>query len=389
MTRRVLEGLRGVLLLGGWSKYHSWMNILLVRLSSMGDVIHTLPAFRALRDSFPEATLGWAVEDSHSELLSGLPGLDHLYIVSRKRMKNGWKSRLDLAREMRGLMREADWDLAIDFQGLWKSLWVARWSGAKRIAGYAPSPEKTHWFYSDRVRLPSMDRHAVDRNLDLIASLGASVRHAETRSDFERDFSLPITPSHRMKASSLLAELQVENGAKRILLNFSARKPANRWGAEGFANLACALRERGYSPILTGAPGEEGEAEAVQPSLDNPIPSLVGKCSLLELAAVMEKAVALITGDTGPMHVAVSVGLPVVALFGPANPVRTGPYSPSAVVLQKPRECQPCYGRHCKFGQEPPPCMLDISVEEVVERVEEVLGLPSLPLELAQTNPLL
>jgi ADP-heptose:LPS heptosyltransferase len=310
------------------------------------------------------------VEDAHASLLSGLEEVDRLYILPRKRMRKGWRGWWDVGKELKPRLREVSWDVAIDFQGLWKSLLVARWSGAKKILGYAPSPEYTHWFYSDRVHLPTMDRHAVDRNLDLVAALGASVRPASSRSDFERDFSLPIGPADRQAAAELLASLDLPNGQQLILLNFSARKPANQWGPERFAELARRIRESGKTPILTGGPDDTALEEEIQSRIDFPVRSIVGKCSLLQLAAFMKHMDALVTGDTGPMHIAVSVGLPVVALFGPANPVRTGPYAPSATVLQQPRDCQPCYGKTCKFGHQPPPCLLDIEVEEVVSELE-------------------
>lgn len=345
------------------------VNVLILRLSSMGDVIHTLPALRALRTSFPSAQIGWVVEDAHASILSGLEEIDRLYILPRKRMRKGWRGWWEVREDLRARLRQVSWDIAIDFQGLWKSLLVARWSGAKRIFGYAPSPERTHWFYSDRVHLLTMDRHAVDRNLDLVAALGASVRHAYSRSDCERDFTLPIGPGDRQEAADLLASLQLPDGKRRVLLNFSARKPANQWGSERFAELARRLRETGMVPILTGGPDDTALEEEIQSRIDTPVPSIVGKCSLLQLAAFMKHMDALVTGDTGPMHIAVSAGLPMVALFGPANPVRTGPYAPDSVVLQKLRNCQPCYGKTCKFGQQPPPCLLDISVQEVLDRI--------------------
>ncbi len=345
------------------------MNILLIRLSSMGDVLHVLPALRALRTSFPEATLGWVVEDAHAQLLSGLPELDRLYVVARARSHGGWRERRALAKEMRSRLREVRWDVAIDFQGLWKSLMVARWSGAERILGYAPSPEHTHWFYTDKVHLPTLDRHAVDRHLDLLGTLGCAVRYASHRGEFRRDFSLPIQPSQRAKAEEILTGLDLPAGRPRVLLNFSARKPANQWGVERFAELANLLIGEGYAPVLTGGSDDREGEKAILEAVGRPLPSLVGKCNLLELAAVMTHFDVLVTGDTGPMHVAVSAGLPIVALFGPANPVRTGPYSPSAVVLQEPFHCQPCYARECKFKQLPPPCMIEITADQVLLEV--------------------
>ena len=353
------------------------MNFLIIRLSSMGDVIHTLPALRALRVTYPDSRIGWVVEDTHAAILHGLPELDHLFILPRKRMKAGLRSWTRLGREMKTRMREVKWDVAIDFQGLWKSLAVIRWAGAKRSLGYAPNPEWTHWFYTDRVHLPTMNRHAVDRNLDLVASIGASVRHAESRGEFRRDFRYPISALDRQAASSLIGSLDLPSGVPRVLLNFSARKPANRWGIERFAALADALESKGIVPILTGGPGDLEEETAIQSRCSHPVNSLVGKCSLNQLAATMTHFDAMVTGDTGPMHIAVAMDLPVVALFGPANPVRTGPYSPEAVILQKPYECQPCYRRHCKLKQEPPPCLTDIEVEEVVAEVQRVLEGPT------------
>lgn len=348
------------------------MNILLIRLSSMGDVIHVLPALRALRTSFPKATLGWVVEDTHAQLLSGLPEIDRLYVVSRSRSHGSLKGQWHLAREMRSRMRQVPWDVAIDFQGLWKSLRVARWSGAKKILGYTPSPEKTHWFYTDTIRLQTMNRHAVDRHLDLLGLLGCSVRYASHRGEFERDFSLPIQPAHRMKADELLSGLKLLPGQPRVLLNFSARKPANQWGYTRFAELADRLLQEGFSPVLTGGPEDHEGEKAILDLLGKPLPSLVGKCGLLDLAAVMTQFDVLVTGDTGPMHVAVSAKLPVVAIFGPANPARTGPYSPTAVVLQEPFHCQPCYLRECKFKQHPAPCMLEITAEQVLMEVKRM-----------------
>lgn len=352
------------------------MNILIIRLSSMGDVIHTLPALRAMRTAFPESKLGWVVEDAHAAVLFGLPELDNLYVLPRNRMREGWGGWWSVGAGMKARMREVRWDIAIDFQGLWKSLLVAHWSGAKRVLGYSPSVEHTHWFYSDRVQLPTLDRHAVDRNLDLVSCLGCSVHRAESRSEIHRDFTLPISFADRQAAKALLESLGLPEGSPRILLNFAARKPANQWGVERFARLAALLHQSGMTPILTGGPGDGQLATEIQAKAGVSLPSLVGQCSLMQLAALMEACNALVTGDTGPMHIAVAVGLPVVAVFGPANPIRTGPYSPDAVVLQKPRECQPCYGRICKFNQQPPPCLLDIGAEEVFIKVLDLLSPP-------------
>lgn len=349
------------------------MNILLVRLSSLGDILHVLPSLRALRQSFPSATIGWVVEDSFQDLLSGLPELDRLYILSRSRSHGSWREQSQLGREMKNRLQEIPWDVAIDFQGLWKSLRICNWANAKRTLGYAPSPEKTHHFYTDPVRLPSMDRHAVDRHLDLVSTLGCSIHSASYRGEFHRDFSLPLTPANRSCAEVILTELDLPAGAPRVLLNFSARKPANRWGVDRFAELADALHQKGIIPVLTGGPDDREEAREILERVSTPLRSIVARGRLLDLAALMPSFDAVITGDTGPMHIAVAMQVPVVALFGPANPVRTGPYSPDAVVLQMARDCQPCYARHCKFKKQPPPCLTDISVDYVVSTILETL----------------
>lgn len=349
------------------------MNILLVRLSSLGDILHVLPSLRALRQSFPGARLGWVVEDSFKDLLSGLPELDHLYILSRERSRGSWKEQLQLGREMKSRLQQVPWDVAIDFQGLWKSLRVCRWARAKRILGYSPSPERTHFFYTDPVPLPSMDRHAVDRHLDLISTLGCSIHSASYRGEFTRDFTLPLTPANRQRAAAILSELDLPPESPRVLLNFSARKPANRWGVDRFAALADALAREGISPVLTGGPDDHEEERQILERVTIPLRSIVARGRLLDLAALMPSFDLAVTGDTGPMHIAVAMKVPVVAIFGPANPVRTGPYSPEAVVLQAPRECQPCYARTCQYKQMPPPCLTDITVEAVTGTIQKIL----------------
>lgn len=339
----------------------------------MGDIVHVLPAMRAIRSTFPDATLGWVVEDSFAEVIRGLPEIDRLFVLPRSRIRGSWMAWWKVGREARPRLREVQWDWAVDFQGLWKSLAVCAWSGANRTLGYAPSPEWTHLFYTDRVPLPTMNRHAVDRHLDLVAAMGASVHHADHRGGAPRDFALPLGPAHRVAADQLWDQLKIPTGTPAILVNFSARKPANQWGVDRFCELVKLLDSKGMTPILTGGPADMDQAREIESRVGTPVRSLVGKCSLLELTALMKRMDAIVTGDTGPMHLAVSAGLPVVALFGPANPVRTGPYSANAVVLQEPRACQPCYARNCKFGTHPPPCLLDLSVERVAAAVESKL----------------
>ncbi len=359
-------------------------NILIVKLSSLGDVIHTLPAAQALRRKFPQARLVWAVEAAHAGMLRGTSVVDEL--IEWKR--GTWREFGSFIRRLRA----QSWDLAIDFQGLQRSGFVTRLSGARRRLGFAPGREFSHLYYNEHVPAPTETLHAVERSLRLIEPLGATFEglplrrgYLNQQRDRERDanscgsapaadtmFPLPIGANDRTAVDAWLAKNQIVAGHDSlVVLNPHCRKDANIWPAERYAGLATKLIAEGRKVVLTGGPIARELCDAIATQADeaatsgNRVLRSDGQLSLLGSAELIRRADLFVTGDTGPMHIASAVGTPIVALFGPADPLKTGPYAADAVVLTKRLPCGPCFAHKCPLGHAVPPCMTDITVDEV------------------------
>lgn len=357
-------------------------SILIVKLSSLGDVIHTLPAAQALRRRFPDAHLAWAVERAHAGVLRGQSFLDELIEWDR----GTWSGWFDFL----GRLRKRPWDTAVDFQGLQRSAVVARLSGAKRRIGFGPGREHSHVWYNHRVTPPKMPVHAVEKSLRLIVSLGASfpgmpiARKYLGRADAnvrtnsptgDEMFPLPIGPADCDAVDAWLEREQVRIGYEPlVVLNPHCRKAANIWPAARFTALAEKLLAVGARVVVTGGPIAKSLCDEIAGPLGSRLLRADGQLSLLGSAELIRRANVFVTGDTGPMHIAAAVGTPIVALFGPADPLRTGPYAADAIVLSKRLPCSPCFAWKCPLGHAEPPCMADISVDDVFNAVTRRLG---------------
>ncbi len=342
--------------------------ILIVKLSSLGDVLHTLPAGQLLRQAFPEAHLGWAVERAHAGLLAGQPWLDELIVWDRGQAQGSWRFLRELC--------ASRWDVAIDFQGLWRSALVARVSGARRIFGHAPTKEHSHWLYHERVPLATMDRHAVERSIDLAHAVALRLRGTvPAREQVRPAFALYPGAADRLAVDEWCAAQGLRAGERLVLLNPHCRKDANRWPAERFTQLADRLLRAGHRVALVGGNVAGDVCDAIARPLSESLWRADGKFSLLATAELIRRAQVFVTGDTGPMHIAAAVGTPIVALFGPANPLRTGPFTPSAQVIYKRLPCSPCYAKaRCPLGHAIPACLAEISVDEVSAAVSGQLA---------------
>ncbi|MBN8623899.1 MAG: glycosyltransferase family 9 protein, partial [Planctomycetes bacterium] len=384
--------------------------ILIVKLSSLGDVIHTLPAAQALRRKFPKAHLAWAVERAHAGVLRDQECFDELIEWNR----GTWR---DYAAFLRRL-RATKWDLAIDFQGLFRSGFVTWASGARRRIGYDATRERAHWFYNERVTAPTEPLHAVEKSLRLIESLGARLEGvplkrkyleatplapgnapgAIERTDFAHTpvfrgahdadgqplFPLSIRSAERAAVDAwLTAHRFDERSQKLVVLNPHCRKAANIWPAERYAHLAARLLEQtGVRVVISGGPVAKELCDEIAAPLGEKVWRADGTFTLLGSAELIRRADLFITGDTGPMHIAAAVGTPIVALFGPADPLKTGPYTTDAVVLTKRLPCAPCFAKQCPLGHRPAKCMTDISVEDVTTAA--MAALDTLEIKLPQ-----
>jgi heptosyltransferase-1 len=332
--------------------------ILLIKLSSLGDVIQALPTLEALRSLYPRARLTWLVEDTYAPVLARHPALDEVWPVPRPRPGNGrfGENLLALLHATRRL-REAPFDLVIDLQGLMKSaLWVALARSARKL-GYDRTREFSYLALTERLTPYDPEAHAVWRYLNVARHLGAPA--APPR--FRLGLNLPGGLNHL---------ISIENGQSLAVLHPGARWPTKLWPGPHWARLANWLaKEKGFQVVLTGSPGDLELAAEIIAQTEAPLLNLAGRTSLAELAALLQQARVAVTTDTGPMHLAAALRTPVVALFGPTAPWRTGPFGHGHEVVRLALPCSPCFRRDCPE----PRCLTELPVSAAQEAVEKIL----------------
>jgi heptosyltransferase-1 len=327
------------------------LRTLIVRLSSIGDVVHTLPAAAALAGRGFE--VGWLVEPAPLPLLSANPAVAWATAAPPARA-----FRLERARAALRSLRGRTCDVALDLQGLWKSAAWARLSGARRVLGFARAWRReptSALLLGERGDVPAEAVHVIDKNLSLLRLLGVEALGF-------REFPLPRDAAAARSVETRLAELGLRRYA---VLNVGGGWASKLWPASGFGALARALAEKGVASLVTWGPGEGALAdEAVAAS-----GGAARRCfptTLLELLEVLRRALVVAAADTGPLHVACALGTPVVGLYGPTDPARNGPFSPDDRVVRRVPPCAPCHRRSCPVHAG---VMATVPVEEVVAAV--------------------
>lgn len=344
--------------------------ILLIKPSSLGDVVHALPVLAALRGAHPDAHIAWLVGDRFAPLLENHPLLDEVIRFDRTRLGRMWRSPRVFVEFWRFVarIRRKRFDLVIDLQGLLRSGLLSFFSGAGRRVGFADAREGAWLFYRRRVRCPPSSEHAVERNLAVAEVLGLSVDRPE--------FPLGLGPSERADARELLSQTAGESIESFMAVVPGARWETKRWPAEKIAALIDRIHAEGLPRcVLLGASGDRQFADQVVASCKTGVVDLAGRTTLRQLVALIDLADRVVCHDSGPMHIAAALDKPTVAIFGPTNPARTGPYSPSAKVVAHPVECAPCYYRECPYQHHH--CMRQLDVETVLAQVRAVRGVSS------------
>ena len=328
---------------------------LLLRLGSLGDIIHALPAASALRETFPESRIDWAVEPKWARLLEGNPDLNTVIRVDRK-------SAGGLLRTIRTL-RSAKYTCAVDFQGLYKSALLALTSGAPRRIGF----ERTYaregfasWLYTERFN--PRGAHKVEHNLTLAEAAGAQKSKVK--------FPLAIRPEDEDRVT---AELDRHNIHDFFVLNPGGGWRSKCWPAERYGELHARIFEKfGLRGVVSYGPGEEDIAQGVINSGGKSAPVAI-PLDLGPLMALLRRAKFVVSADTGPLHLAAALGCPVVALFGPTDPARNGPFSTNvsqkSVIVRNPRLSETTYRRGASYS----PAMLAITVDEAANAVDKIL----------------
>ena len=325
------------------------MNILIVRLGAMGDIVHAMPAAAALRHAFPGARIDWLVEARHRELVDLVTVIDGTVVLERPSLK-AWTEAVKM-------MRRRSYDVAIDLQGLLKSAILARASGAARVLGFSiwHLREKTaRPFYSSTVAAEG--GHVIWKNLRLLQVLG--VDHSE--------ISFPIAEV----TSAALATLRERLPGDRpfALLNAGAAWPNKRWPAERFGEVASFLRAAcGITPVVLWGPGEEPLADAVWRTSSHAA-VMAPSTGIADLVALARAAALVVSGDTGPLHIATAVGTPTVSIYGPTDPARNGPWSPEDIAVSRFEGCGCHYDRRCHQSAW---CLEDVTVAEVCAAIQQ------------------
>jgi heptosyltransferase-1 len=339
---------------------HSPRRILIVKPSSLGDIVHALPTLTALRETFPSAQIHWLVKEQWAALLERVEGLSKVWPI-RPGLR-GWLSIFPV-------LRSAGFDCVVDLQGLFRSGAVAWLTGAERRVGFQNAREGSPVFYTDRITIPTLDMHAVDRYLLLAEALGAKVASRGVLA-----FGLKSRPEDRQAVADLLQQHGLSSRERWIAVNPAARWPTKCWPVESFAVAADRLQEEAAGRVvLIGGPEDRQTAQQVAGLMSRAPVDLTGKTPVGLLPALLESAAVVLTNDSGPMHIAAAVGTPVVALFGPTSALRTGPYGRGHIVLQQKLPCSPCFSRTCRNRVELE-CLRNISTDRAVAAVQDRLA---------------
>lgn len=332
--------------------------ILIVKLSSFGDVLHALPTLEALRDLYPQGRLTWLVEAAYAPLLQGHPALDHVWLAPRLRPRQIFAGANPTL--ITGLVRQLRahrFDVVIDLQGLLKSaVWVALARSARKV-GYDQTREGSYRVISERVDPFDPEAHAVRRYLHLAHYLGAEVNPPR----FRLGLGAAAKVSHLLPGG--------ETGGLAVL-HPGSRWPSKLWPAAAWAQLGDWLsREHGLQVAITGSAADQKLTADILRQMREPVIDLAGRTSLAELAAVLRRARLAVTTDTGAMHLAAALGTPVAALFGPTSPWRTGPFGQGHQVVRLALDCSPCFRRRCPN----PRCLSDLAPELAQAACEKIL----------------
>ncbi|MDQ2799618.1 MAG: glycosyltransferase family 9 protein [Armatimonadota bacterium] len=331
--------------------------LLIVKTSSIGDVIHALPIVQAIKEAAPHLTLGWVVRRRCADVLRGNPVIDHLYVMPDK-------PSLGELRALRGELRAGRYEMALDMQGLLLSGLVTWLSGAPVRLGWDRNREANALFLTHPI-IPGKGqmRHEVDLLYGFAEMLGVQTAHA----DFTPQ---PYLASEGLvRAEEWLAALL----QPRIALNVGASRAYKRWPVERWAQVAQALTAQGRGVVFVGDKNDAEIVAQITPSLTAGYVDLAGKTTLRELASVLAACDLLVTADTGPMHIAVAVGTPVIAIFGATDPARHGPYGARNVVLHDPAPGAMMRGKR-PTEEAGTACMARVTVEDVLRAVERLLS---------------
>lgn len=321
--------------------------LLLIKPSSLGDIIHSLAFLNAVKESFPNIKIHWIVSKEFEDILSEHPLIDRIIVIN----KNKWKSLKNIAFTVKELfnlskqLKNEKYDIAVDLQGLLRSGIITWLSGADLKVGFKEARELSHIFYNKKISAP-LNQHAVLRYLEIAKQLGCSTN----------SIKFPLTEG---KEPAWLGNFQ-----NFIVIIPSTRWQSKNWPIPYFVEL---IKMLPYKAVIVGSKQDVAEALKIEEYTNGKATSVAGKTSLKELIAVFKKSLFVVTADTGTMHLAVACGKKVVALFGPTDPLRTGPFGNEHIVIKSEERCSPCFRKFCEEQK----CMKNITPLTVYNKIVE------------------
>lgn len=326
--------------------------ILIIKPSSLGDIIHSLPFLNVIKNDFEFSKIHWVVAKGLECLLENHPMIDKLWVINKDEWKNIRKLKNTFA-EISNLYRELrneSYDIVIDLQGLLRSGILTNAANAPLRIGFMEAREGSTIFYTNKIQ-GGKETHAVDRYLKIASAMGCDIDNVI--------FPLPL-----IFESESVVDLKIKIKEYAVLVP-GARWKTKQWFPERFAQLSSLMN---IKSIVIGSRQDKEISDYIQAHSGGKAISMAGQTDIKELISLMRSAKLVVANDSGPMHIAAACGVPVVAIFGPTNPVRTGPYGKNHIVIKSDIPCSPCYKRKCKTLK----CLNDISVAQVSEGVNKI-----------------
>jgi heptosyltransferase-1 len=321
------------------------VKVLVIKMSSLGDLFHALPAVHSLKAGL-DAEIDWVVQQEYVDMAECFVDVDHVIPFFRKGFVSNFGR---FTKELRA----SEYDYIIDLQGLLKSAIVARLARGKRRIGPSFHREGAGLFYSAIAGQRDKNRHAVDENMDVVRHLALE----------QLDPFFPVK----------FPAVEVSGAHPRVALMPSSRWPTKNWPTERFLEVARRLQsERRASVFLMGSMRDEQACRYIENGLDGTVFNMVGKTGIAEAGGLLREMDLLIANDSGPVHMAVAAGTPVLALFGPTDPSRTGPYGNRNRVESVSLPCRPCFSKSCRLKGMP--CLTGVTVDKVVETALSMLA---------------
>lgn len=336
--------------------------ILIIKPSSLGDVIHAFPFVTALKELYPDSVISWLINAEYKALIEGHSLIDEVIVFDReswnsklyRSLQNFWRLVCDL--------RIKKFDMVFDLQGLFRSGIITFLSGGSEKICFKYTREGSSVFYSRRLGVNEKNVHAVDRMLSILEDLGWQKRNITLK-----DFWINIPQAAEQRIEDILRkEKKAYDSQKLVVINPFTKWQSKSWDIQKYAALGDALVEKfNVNIVISGSYEDKQQGEIICQMMRQPALNLIGKTEIGELAALLKHSSLLISADSGPVHLANALGIQTITLFGPTSPQRTGAYLSGNAIVCKEKDCAPCFKKKCKTLF----CMREIEVEDVIKAV--------------------